>query len=267
MNNVSPRPAASIPPARRSLRAAEAPQSIDDQYLASLATGNFSSPSLPPLSNLPSPTALSPFSRSSWTVAGQEMPPPAARRRPSNRVGAVDLPKREPDFGTTNPSVDPSIPPATMPPTTRRRSLASGTDPAVRKRRPSAATSPSNRPSKARRKAPLAGHNNESSPFDDDVDDDLNGLGGKGGSETIDLSNATEVPVELLAPKVDNRVKIGKFQCVICMDDTTALTVTHCGMCLQIRLRLLPHFPRSRPLTYDSRTSLLLRVFTFFLAY
>jgi hypothetical protein len=33
-----------------------------------------------------------------------------------------------------------------------------------------------------------------------------------------------------MAPKVDSRVKIGKFQCVICMDDTAALTVTHCGM-------------------------------------
>ncbi|KAJ3550813.1 hypothetical protein NPX13_g11456 [Xylaria arbuscula] len=227
MSNVNPRPAASLPQAQHSLPAAEAAQSIDDPYLTSLAAGNFSSPSLPPLSNLPSPTSSSPFGRSSWATAGQEMPPPAARRRPSNRGGAVDLAKQEPDFDDTSSTIDPSIPSVTtMPPRTRRRSVASGTGPAVRKRRSSAATSPSNRPSKARRKVSLADDENEPSPFDDD---DLYSLDGKVESETIDLSNATEVPANLLAPKVDNRVKIGKFQCVICMDDTTALTVTHCG--------------------------------------
>lgn len=46
---------------------------------------------------------------------------------------------------------------------------------------------------------------------------------------TIDLSNATEVPQEVQVPKPDNTIKLGKFQCVICMDDVTALTVTHCG--------------------------------------
>ncbi|KAI0194533.1 hypothetical protein EV127DRAFT_334031 [Xylaria flabelliformis] len=112
-----------------------------------------------------------------------------------------------------------------MPAATRRRSLASA-DPSTRKRRPSAATSPSSRPNKTRRKEPPI--NGDNNPFSDDDPPGLDGLG-LDGSETIDLSNATEVPVELLAPKVDNRVKIGNFQCVICMDDTTALTVTHCG--------------------------------------
>ena len=50
------------------------------------------------------------------------------------------------------------------------------------------------------------------------------------GPESIDLSNVDKVPAELLAPKVDNRVKLGNFQCVICMDNVTSLTVTHCGM-------------------------------------
>ncbi|KAK3191725.1 hypothetical protein K4F52_002149 [Lecanicillium sp. MT-2017a] len=46
---------------------------------------------------------------------------------------------------------------------------------------------------------------------------------------TIDLTEATEVPDELRRPEVDNRIKISAFQCAICMDDVTALTVTHCG--------------------------------------
>ncbi|KAI1742271.1 hypothetical protein F4680DRAFT_45174 [Xylaria scruposa] len=192
--------------------------STDDHYLVTLATQDFSSPSLPPLSHPTSPTtlSLSPRRQSKLLAAGQEMPP-STRRRTANRGGAVDLTKEEPDL---NSGIDSSIPLVTMPAATRRRSLASA-DPSTRKRRPSAATSPSSRPNKARRKEPPI--NSDNCPFSDDVFDGLDG------SETIDLSNATEVPVELMAPKVDNRVKIGNFQCVICMDDTTALTVTHCG--------------------------------------
>ncbi|TRX89632.1 hypothetical protein FHL15_009541 [Xylaria flabelliformis] len=198
-------------------------RSIDDPYLVTLATQDFSSPSLPPLSHPASPTtlSLSPRRQSKLLAAGQEMPP-STRRRIANRGGAVDLTKEEPDL---NSGIDSSIPLVTMPAATRRRSLASA-DPSSRKRRPSAVTSPSSRPNKTRRKEPPI--NGDSCPFSDDDPPGLDGLG-LDGSETIDLSNATEVPVELLAPKVDNRVKIGNFQCVICMDDTTALTVTHCG--------------------------------------
>ncbi|KAJ3472391.1 hypothetical protein NLG97_g11027 [Lecanicillium saksenae] len=46
---------------------------------------------------------------------------------------------------------------------------------------------------------------------------------------TIDLTDATEVPAELKKPIVDNRIKISAFQCAICMDDVTGLTVTYCG--------------------------------------
>ncbi|KAH7313417.1 hypothetical protein B0I35DRAFT_272648 [Stachybotrys elegans] len=49
------------------------------------------------------------------------------------------------------------------------------------------------------------------------------------GLQTIDLTEATSVPEELLKPEEDKRIKIGAFQCVICMDDVTTLTVTHCG--------------------------------------
>ncbi|KAL6853148.1 hypothetical protein J3F83DRAFT_559608 [Trichoderma novae-zelandiae] len=46
---------------------------------------------------------------------------------------------------------------------------------------------------------------------------------------TIDLTEATDVPEELKKPEVDKRVKLSAFQCVICMDDVTGLTLTHCG--------------------------------------
>lgn len=71
-------------------------------------------------------------------------------------------------------------------------------------------------------------------PYDDDLfadeqlpqeADDMSGL------TTLDLTEANEVPEELMKPKVDNRVKISAFQCAICMDNVTTLTVTHCGMC------------------------------------
>lgn len=72
-------------------------------------------------------------------------------------------------------------------------------------------------------------------------DDDLFGdsivsqeLGPSNGEEmtTIDLTEASGVPEDLekpAVPEVDNRTKISKFQCVICMDDASTLTVTHCG--------------------------------------
>ncbi|KPM37706.1 hypothetical protein AK830_g8844 [Neonectria ditissima] len=47
---------------------------------------------------------------------------------------------------------------------------------------------------------------------------------------TIDLTEANEVPEDLKKPVEDNRIKLVAFQCVICMDDVTTLTVTHCGM-------------------------------------
>ncbi|KAB5557906.1 hypothetical protein GE09DRAFT_1221048 [Coniochaeta sp. 2T2.1] len=46
--------------------------------------------------------------------------------------------------------------------------------------------------------------------------------------EVIDLVDK-DVPDEPPKPKPENTVKLGQFQCVICMDDVTDLTVTHCG--------------------------------------
>ncbi|KAI1505478.1 hypothetical protein F5X99DRAFT_245348 [Biscogniauxia marginata] len=191
----------------------------DDYFLAALATGHFSSPSLPPISSSPRlPTRPQPSNLPKPLEVGEDMSLSTSRRRRSSRGGVVDLTKEEPDFDAPNYGIDPSTPALTMP-TTRRRNTAGATrssgEPS-RKRRPSASTS--SRPGKTRRKE--TSRNDLASPFDDDeqpalLEHDV--------PDSIDLSNVTEVP------RVDNRVKLSKFQCVICMDDVTALTVTHCG--------------------------------------
>lgn len=207
-------------------RMTETYRGSDDHFLSALAQ-NFTSPSLPPLSDPSSPTSLSLSNPSRAATAGQEMPS-AVRRHTANRGGGIiDLAKEEGNLDTTTSGVDPSIPLATMPPTTRTRSAPGGADSSNRKRRPSADRLPPSRPSKTRRKETGTNSNSSSSLFGDD--DRLPALFEDDEMETIDLSNATEVPQELIAPKVDNRVKIGKFQCVICMDDAAGLTVTHCG--------------------------------------
>jgi len=53
---------------------------------------------------------------------------------------------------------------------------------------------------------------------------------GEDSMAVIDLANTEEVPAALkVPPKPKNMVRLGKFQCVVCMDDTTTITVTHCG--------------------------------------
>ncbi|KLO92653.1 uncharacterized protein Y057_12413 [Fusarium fujikuroi] len=47
--------------------------------------------------------------------------------------------------------------------------------------------------------------------------------------DTIDLTETNEVFEEVRKPEKDDRVKLAAFQCVICMDDCSNLTVTHCG--------------------------------------
>lgn len=51
-------------------------------------------------------------------------------------------------------------------------------------------------------------------------------------SDIIDIRDMNKIP-ELLQQRQKEkaeRVKLGGFQCAICMDYTTTLTVTHCGM-------------------------------------
>ncbi|KAL7626800.1 hypothetical protein AAE478_003574 [Parahypoxylon ruwenzoriense] len=153
------------------------------------------------------------------------MPITGSSRSRTSKTGLVDLTKEEPDFESCG--IDPTTP--TMPAGRKRNATAAlgGSQPPASKRRRSSRSSPSasGRATKSRRKD-IVKDEEVISPFGDDVPV---GTACQDGHDTIDLSNATEVPTEFMAPKVDNRIKIGKFQCVICMDDAAALTVTHCG--------------------------------------
>ncbi|KAI1813905.1 hypothetical protein GGS20DRAFT_445833 [Poronia punctata] len=194
----------------------------DDDYLAIFAN-DFSSPSIPPLdsSRAPTPTALPTSHPRGLPAVGRNMPQVSSRRgRSTTQGGTVDIYKEEPEFGAHDLRVDSSRPIPNMPATTRRQNVTAN-DPPDRKRRPSATPLERRRQPKSRR-----------TDSNDDVfsfsDSDLDSLF-DGDVENIDLSNVDTVPESFMAPKVDNRVKLGKFQCVICMDNTTAITVTHCG--------------------------------------
>ncbi|KAL6697608.1 hypothetical protein J3F84DRAFT_347325 [Trichoderma pleuroticola] len=136
---------------------------------------------------------------------------------------------------TANPSSLSTL--ATMPPTSRR-SLRSRVQPP--EDHDSSASTPN--ASKRRRVSTSAAQPTSLDTVIDDDDGDNWPLFGStpprpGSSSdlknedftTIDLTEVNDVPEELKKPEVDNRVKLSAFQCVICMDDVTGLTLTHCG--------------------------------------
>jgi E3 ubiquitin-protein ligase RNF5 len=68
----------------------------------------------------------------------------------------------------------------------------------------------------------------EASTADDLFSDDV-----WGDPEVVDLVDKDEVPPEILSNSQEeatkNYVKLSAFDCAICMDNVTDLTVTHCG--------------------------------------
>jgi E3 ubiquitin-protein ligase RNF5 len=64
-----------------------------------------------------------------------------------------------------------------------------------------------------------------------EADDDL--FGDVEDPEVVDLVDKDEVPADIInnsqKEKEKNWVKLGALDCVICMDNATDLTVTHCG--------------------------------------
>ena len=83
----------------------------------------------------------------------------------------------------------------------------------------------------------LVSSDEEKDPFGDDDKDVL---------DVVDLADTDEVPESMRAkPKPKNEIKLGAFQCVICMDNVTGLTVTHCGefclLFLAVLLKLFVH--------------------------
>lgn len=197
----------------------------DDYYLAALADNNFSSPSLPPINSSPLPPSRPHSSVPKPLEVGERMPMVESGRRSTSKAGLVDLTRNQFEQGLDYAfGVDPVA--LTMP---RKRTTAvangeSGAAGAKRRRTTQTSPSSSNRAAKSRRRdGSTAG--DASLLTDDELSDSV-----QDGHETIDLSNASEVPQEFMAPTVDKRVKIGAFQCVICMDNCAHLTVTHCGM-------------------------------------
>lgn len=224
----------------------------DGQYLSAFADSEFSSPSSYP-SFVNPPIGEDPHARQApgqpHQAAAASYPGSAAPPRRASACGrAVPAPSRSTtqlsassvgesqntlftnDFGDeplTSQSTQSSF--ADMPVSvTRRGTLAEDSDLA--------------RAAKRRRMPAVAAVNPaETTPLvlplpsdEDDEDDDLfgekeNPPPNDDDLATIDLTEANDVPENLKKPEVDNRVKLSAFQCVICMDDVTTLTVTHCG--------------------------------------
>ncbi|KAK7923231.1 hypothetical protein PG985_007302 [Apiospora marii] len=142
-------------------------------------------------------------------------------RRSRRLSHVVDLTKEENRDIALSSSPVPMGPPA--PTATRKRRRSSAANASASNRRTSASNS--QRPVRrsrgsARHASPDESVFGESSPAPHAKEEDL---------EVLDLSKADEVPKELQKPVIDSRVKLSKFQCVICMDDVSNLTVTHCG--------------------------------------
>lgn len=172
----------------------------------------------------PSRTSPSAGTRPGRTAAQRSISPPSPSRTTTQQTNltndSVLITDEEEEGNTPNTSFSDD-----MPPTTRRGSHQSQRlEPPSKRRRTSA----------ARRPSTGTGNKLEPIKLDDDglfsdtpvrkpTEDAVDDL------PTLDLTNATEVPEELQPPRQDNRIKLAAFQCVICMDDVTNLTVTHCG--------------------------------------
>jgi hypothetical protein len=123
-----------------------------------------------------------------------------------------------------------------MPPTTRRSTTAvaarTGSAHANKRRRTSTTAAPAvpPRPTSRQRKSPATRKDMDveelfgTSPTRSLIDVET-----KAEFDTIDLTETNEVLEDVRKPEKDDRVKLAAFQCVICMDDCSNLTVTHCG--------------------------------------
>lgn len=96
-----------------------------------------------------------------------------------------------------------------------------------RKRNSTADVPPSSSPS-----APVPKRRRRASGASPPKSDPLERAESDNESDIIDLRDLSKVPELLLQRQREKaeRVKLGSFQCAICMDDATTLTVTHCGM-------------------------------------
>ncbi|EQL02351.1 SLX8 protein [Ophiocordyceps sinensis CO18] len=210
---------------------------FDDQFLAALADNDFSSPSSYPSFLNPFASSSPPAdqgSRQHQLAATHDTASGPHARRPSVCLGYLASSSRSTarSAGASRNSLFTNVHQASPPEETQSARMPS---PALR----DAPNIPARAPASKRRRVSRTGGRLAQPkplalpmPYDDDLfadeqlpqeADDMSGL------TTLDLTEANEVPEELMKPKVDNRVKISAFQCAICMDNVTTLTVTHCG--------------------------------------
>lgn len=231
----------------------------DDQFLGLLG-GDFSSPSLPPLSSPPPrpnnafaclhPAVPAPSFQSQLQNAADNMPIQATSHTAASERGRrprapslVDLtsPKLERE-GDVPRALDRATPMRAPNSRKRTRDSTTGSRAGTTERR--TPTSTKSRPIKSLKRQASTHEDDpfaESSPAPQGDDDDV-----------LDLTGTDELPAEPQLPPVDNRVKLSKFQCSICMDDATGLTVTHCGHlfcseCLHSALHI-DHLKRTCPI-------------------
>ncbi|KAG5807768.1 hypothetical protein H9Q74_002161 [Fusarium xylarioides] len=124
-----------------------------------------------------------------------------------------------------------------MPPATRRSTTAAaartGSAHASKRRRTSTTAAPAApprpRPTSRQRKSPATSKDMNAELFGTSPTRSPIDVEAKTEFDTIDLTETNEVFEEVRKPEKDDRVKLAAFQCVICMDDCSNLTVTHCG--------------------------------------
>ncbi|ROV89913.1 hypothetical protein VSDG_08240 [Cytospora chrysosperma] len=238
-----------------SFRQAYPQEPNSDDFLEALATGRFSSPSLPPYSpqRPPQPqphreTPFADFPNSISTSRPRPLPAfstyfPPAHGIPEREGDSVDLPEvdlEEQGDGSRSGhddnekiTVDSLL--LEMPATRAKRSRAAASPDAsldgpstIKRQRtgPVRRTTPG-RPASSRGQKPRLQH-----AFTIPDSDDLESLFGNAEDdiEVFDLTKSEDgVPEELMKPKEDNSIKLSKFECIICMDAANNLTVTHCG--------------------------------------
>ncbi|KAG6004521.1 hypothetical protein E4U21_001019 [Claviceps maximensis] len=224
----------------------------DDDFLSAFADHEYSSPSTyPPFTANTSAGGTSPLDQAAFqpshTTAASAVPPrftPVCNRRsaapsqPTTQLSSLTV--EEPQFTlSSNEDWDELLSqisngffPDMMPLSHGQHTLSnetSNSSPNKRRPPPASDASPSNITMETSQGllAPeddLFGDSITPQAVDPSHDQDL---------MTIDLTEATDVPEDLKKPlvalKENNKIKISNFQCVICMDDASTLTVTHCG--------------------------------------
>lgn len=234
----------------------------DDHFLSDLVNNDFSSPSSYPPLTRPQPPTPGPPRRGHHHQRGPHSHSPNTHRAPQSAPRSLDNLSRSNTLNSASTSFDSARSHVTndasadsfhetsqsslgsddMPPTTRRRThshnvvdveaVRSAAAPRPDRRRNTPATTQT---------APVQSTNrhkrvklDDGDPFED-IDPKASTVT-KGDDELymIDLTEPEKPPEESEEPSEeppenDNRTKLSAFQCAICMDDVTALTVTHCG--------------------------------------